>query len=36
MSKALIPASGNGIEPRPVKLPGFEFIGTVKSSPSRP
>ena len=25
MSKALVTASGNGIEPRPVKLPGFEF-----------
>ena len=25
MSKALLPSDGNGIEPRPVKLPGFEF-----------
>ena len=25
MSKALLPPGGNGIKPRPVKLPGFEF-----------
>ena len=25
MSKALVTGTGNGIEPRPVKLPGFEF-----------
>ena len=25
MSKALLPPGGNEIEPRPVKLPGFEF-----------
>ena len=33
MSEALLPSDGNGIKPRPVKLPGFEFHWNGKVIP---